>query len=447
MGGEEDVFAGWTSRAPSVSRSMTPLALHSVAVARKWLEEVELKTGREVISVKGRIERFGHHGTAMYAGCPTCTKSIHSSQPCGHRYTRARNFYRLKIFLTDETLEELEATAWEATRYFTGMSAEDFEPIQLRGEHTEILKRCIGWQWILQISRVQTNRDRGPYAKVERAEPVSKKELFPLEKELVEKEESELEVKASTPDRQLAAFGEGSPMHSSMDRSRVSAGGSVVEESRKVIREGNVEFVWGLCIATLLSAVLESHARVASMWVRLPLWLTGLGLTCRFGNRRMAAIWRSESDVKIRSAVGKRGNRADVSGRPSVMQYAKGIVMSSEACGANMQSTERTARRMLSWLEKEVVDLRAEVLKLRDENERLKYAAWRWKARGNVATKKLAKKKDEYEELLVRYDEEHLARKADQRQIDRLVIINHDLERKLIQACVKNGPPSSIPGS
>ncbi|KAL3692013.1 hypothetical protein R1sor_005664 [Riccia sorocarpa] len=243
MGGEEDVCAGGTSRAPSVSRSMVPLALHSVAVAREWLEEVELKTGREVISVKGRIERFGHHGTAIYAGCPTYTKSIHSSQPCGHRYTRARNFYRLKIFLTDETLEELEATAWEATRYFTGMSAEEFGPIQLRGKHTKILERCIGRQWILQISRVQTNR--GPYARVERAEPVSKKELFPRESNLLEKEESDLEVKASTPDRQLAAFGEGSPMHSSIERNRVSAGGSVAEESRKVIREGNVEFVWG----------------------------------------------------------------------------------------------------------------------------------------------------------------------------------------------------------
>ncbi|KAL3682015.1 hypothetical protein R1sor_000037 [Riccia sorocarpa] len=187
MGREEDVFAAGTSRAPSVSRSMAPLALHSVAVARKWLEEVELKTGREVISVKGRIERFGHHGTTMYAGY--------------------------------ETLEELEATAWEATRYFTGMSAEEFEPIQLRGEHTEILERCIGRQWIVQISRVQTNR--GPYARVERAEPVSKKELFPRESNLVEKEESELEVKASTPDRQLAAFREGSPMHSSIERSRV----------------------------------------------------------------------------------------------------------------------------------------------------------------------------------------------------------------------------------
>ncbi|KAL3682014.1 hypothetical protein R1sor_000036 [Riccia sorocarpa] len=104
-----------------------------------------------------------------------------------------------------------------------------------------------------------------------------------------------------------------------------------------------------------------------------------------------------------------------------------------------MQSTEKTPRRMMSWLEKEVVDLRAEVLKLQDENERLKYAAWRWKARGNVATKKLVKKRDEYEELLVRYDEEQLARKADQRQIDRLAIINHDLERKLIQSAVGGG--------
>ncbi|KAL3701810.1 hypothetical protein R1sor_019832 [Riccia sorocarpa] len=273
-----------------MKNGMAPLATHLVVVSRQWVEEVDLKTRREVISMKGRITRFGHHGTAMYSGCPVCTKSIHSSIPCGHHYTASRNYYRLKVSLTDETGEELEAIAWEVTQYFTGMQVRNLSPSM-------------------------------PTSWVERVEPVSKKELFPDGMIGGVKAELGSVAKATSPDRMVSAFSDGdSSKLTSSHRSR----GAPVAAGFETTRNGGVE--------------------------------------------------------------------------------------------------------------KAMIDLRREVASSREENERLKKAAWRWKGRGKVARIKLLNRRTEYDDLIVRYDEEVLASKEDQRQIDRLAVINSYSEKKLLEA-------------
>ncbi|KAL3687849.1 hypothetical protein R1sor_014158 [Riccia sorocarpa] len=85
----------------------------SLSQAREWVEDPS--KGKDSITVKGQIVAFGHHGKAMYSGCPICTKSVQSSDRCSHFFVTPMNYYRMKIFLADET-GELETTAWEAAQ-------------------------------------------------------------------------------------------------------------------------------------------------------------------------------------------------------------------------------------------------------------------------------------------------------------------------------------------
>ncbi|KAL3695524.1 hypothetical protein R1sor_009600 [Riccia sorocarpa] len=91
------------------------------------------------------------------------------------------------------------------------------------------------------ILRVQTNR--GPYARVERTESLSKKELFPARDIGNAKEELEMVVLAKSPDRMVSAFGDwDSPGVTSL---HWSAHGSaeISCSAVKNIKEGNIELL------------------------------------------------------------------------------------------------------------------------------------------------------------------------------------------------------------
>ncbi|KAL3701888.1 hypothetical protein R1sor_019910 [Riccia sorocarpa] len=122
---------------------------------------------------------------------------------------------------------ELEATAWEATRCFTGMSLDRFVAREMRDEESTILDRCIGRTWIFRLSRSENHR--GIYARIEYAEPVSRKSLF-LNRSPC-REEAAAQSLPSSPVSTISAFGDGS--------SPVSSGTSTgaVDSTRDKSRE------------------------------------------------------------------------------------------------------------------------------------------------------------------------------------------------------------------
>ncbi|KAL3682243.1 hypothetical protein R1sor_000265 [Riccia sorocarpa] len=160
-----------------------------------WLE---LKSGGGCRVVRAWITRFGLRGTATYLGCPICLKSIYSCDRRSHDFSSPKTLYRLKAFLQDDS-GELEATAWEATRCFTGMRLEEFVAREMR-------ERCIGKMWILRLSRAENQR--GVYARIEYAEVVSRKVLFRGSSTC--REGTVAEALPSSPVSTISAFGDGS---------------------------------------------------------------------------------------------------------------------------------------------------------------------------------------------------------------------------------------------
>ncbi|KAL3689885.1 hypothetical protein R1sor_016194 [Riccia sorocarpa] len=101
---------------------------------KAWLQSKSAGGSRVV---RARLSRIGFRGKATYVGCPMCAKSIHARDRCVHDITSPKSFYRLKAYLEDAT-GELEATAWEATRCFTGMPLEEYVAKEMREEESEI---------------------------------------------------------------------------------------------------------------------------------------------------------------------------------------------------------------------------------------------------------------------------------------------------------------------
>ncbi|KAL3698106.1 hypothetical protein R1sor_012182 [Riccia sorocarpa] len=195
---------------------------------KDWLES---KSGGGCRVVRARITRFGLRGTATYLGCPICLKSKHSRDRCSHDFSSPKSLYRLRAFLHDDS-GELEATAWEATRCFTGMALEQFVAREMRDEESEILERCIGKMWIIRLSRAENQR--GVYARMEYAEAVSRKVLFRGSSPC--REGTVAEALPSSPVSTISTFGDGS--------SPVSTGTSTCNlESKGDSRGGAVE-IW-----------------------------------------------------------------------------------------------------------------------------------------------------------------------------------------------------------
>ncbi|KAL3687319.1 hypothetical protein R1sor_013628 [Riccia sorocarpa] len=170
--------------------------------AKAWLQS---RSAGGCRVVRARLSRIGCRGTATYVGCPICSKSIYARDPCPHEISRPKTSYRLKAYLEDGT-GELEATAWEATRCFTRMSLEDYVAKQLRDEESEILDRCIGSTWIVRLGRAENHH--GYYARIEYAEAVSRKVLFPCKSP--RREVPDAESVPSSPVSTISAFGDGS---------------------------------------------------------------------------------------------------------------------------------------------------------------------------------------------------------------------------------------------
>ncbi|KAL3686478.1 hypothetical protein R1sor_009052 [Riccia sorocarpa] len=187
-----------TAMADSSSTGMTPL---------KDAKASLLGSNRRApaVVVRACISRFGFRATATYLGCPICSKSIHSRDRYGHDINIPKSFYRLKAYLEDDTAE-LEATAWEATRCFMGMSLDKFVAIEMHDEESTILERCIGKTWILRLSRSKNHR--GIYAWIEYAEPVSRKALFLVRSPC--SEEPAAQSLPSSPVSTISVFDDGS---------------------------------------------------------------------------------------------------------------------------------------------------------------------------------------------------------------------------------------------
>ncbi|KAL3684915.1 hypothetical protein R1sor_002937 [Riccia sorocarpa] len=130
---------------------------------------------------------------------------------------------------------ELEATAWEANRCFTGMPLDEFVAREMRDEEAEILERCIGRMWILRVSRAENQH--GVYARIEYPEAVSRKVLFRGSSPC--REGTAVESFPSSPVSTISAFGDGSsPIStgtstSNLESKRDSSRGAVEEVSRK----------------------------------------------------------------------------------------------------------------------------------------------------------------------------------------------------------------------
>ncbi|KAL3679257.1 hypothetical protein R1sor_022213 [Riccia sorocarpa] len=106
----------------------------------------------------------------------------------------------------DDDTGELEATAWEVTRCFTGMPLDEFVAREMRDEEGEILERCIGRMWILRVSRAENPRE--VYARIEYAEVVSRKVLFRGSSPC--RERTIAESLPSSPVSTVSEFGDGS---------------------------------------------------------------------------------------------------------------------------------------------------------------------------------------------------------------------------------------------
>ncbi|KAL3679515.1 hypothetical protein R1sor_022471 [Riccia sorocarpa] len=170
--------------------------------AKAWLQSKSAGGSRVV---RARLSRIGFRGKATYVGCPMCAKSIYARDLCVHDITSPKSFYRLKAYLEDAT-GELEATAWKATRCFTGMLLEEYVAKEMREEESEILDRCIGSTWIVRLGRAENHR--GYYVRIEYAEAVSRKVLFPCKSP--SREVPDAESLPSSPMSTISAFGDGS---------------------------------------------------------------------------------------------------------------------------------------------------------------------------------------------------------------------------------------------
>ncbi|KAL3688882.1 hypothetical protein R1sor_015191 [Riccia sorocarpa] len=99
-------------------------------------------------TVRVTVSGIGHNG-AVYRGCPTCR--ISERRGCGHAYGIVEWLFRLKLTFKDPS-------------------------VHVRGESDAVLRRLVGSHWILCLSRQKS--ERGYYARVERAESVTRKQLF-----------------------------------------------------------------------------------------------------------------------------------------------------------------------------------------------------------------------------------------------------------------------------
>ncbi|KAL3682908.1 hypothetical protein R1sor_000930 [Riccia sorocarpa] len=318
----------------------------------------------------------------MYSGCPICTKSVKSD--CSHTYVAPKNFYRMRIFLEDET-GELETTAWEAARFITGVTAKEFEAVHVRGDHSDILNCCIGRQWIFQLTKIETNR--GPYARVDHAEAVSKKELFP-DPEVAGRvgEGARMLNEVLSPGRQVSAFGIGEVDSPLLTCREVEGGGSVGGRSI----EHSIE------------------AKLSRRWKR-------------YSQRREVS----------------RIQQQKVGMEPGVAPERESLRQNS--------ADEGDKEGCISKLEDEILKLRTHVLSLREEIERVKFAAWRWKGSRNSAMVKLLKKRQEWEELVVKKVEEAAGRKAALKQVASMSKAIGEMKRKLLRIARSTGVPLSFP--
>ncbi|KAL3676433.1 hypothetical protein R1sor_026381 [Riccia sorocarpa] len=117
--------------------TMSESRIVTVKETKVWLEN-QSAGGYRIVRV--RITRFDFRGTATYLRCSICSRSIYSRDRCSHDISNPKSYYRLKAYLEDGT-GELEATAWEATRCFTGMSLDEFVVKKMRDDEAEILER------------------------------------------------------------------------------------------------------------------------------------------------------------------------------------------------------------------------------------------------------------------------------------------------------------------
>ncbi|KAL3694173.1 hypothetical protein R1sor_007824 [Riccia sorocarpa] len=199
----------------------------TVKEAKVWLENQSAGGCRVV---RARITRFGLRGTATYLGRSICSASIYSRDRCSNDISSPKSYYRLKAYLEDAT-GELEATAWEATRCFTGMPLDEFVAKEMRDNETEILERCIGRMWVLRLARSENHR--GMYARIEYAEAVSRKAMFRVKSPC--KEESAVETLPTSLVSTICAFGDGSSPVSTATLTCES--GEKVKESCEISRE------------------------------------------------------------------------------------------------------------------------------------------------------------------------------------------------------------------
>ncbi|KAL3699144.1 hypothetical protein R1sor_017166 [Riccia sorocarpa] len=124
-------------------------------------------------SVRVTMVGIGHNG-AVYRGCPTYR--ISERRGCGHAYGIAEWLFRLKMTVKDAS-GELDVAAWETAKQILGMDLDEFVAVHVRAESNAVLRRLVGSHWILSLSIQRSEREN--YAKVDRTESVTKKQLFP----------------------------------------------------------------------------------------------------------------------------------------------------------------------------------------------------------------------------------------------------------------------------
>ncbi|KAL3695623.1 hypothetical protein R1sor_009699 [Riccia sorocarpa] len=245
--------------------AMSESRIVTVRETKVWLEN---KSAGGCRVVRARITRFGLRGTATYLRCSICSRSIYSRERCSHDISSPKSFYRLKAYLEDDT-GELESTAWEATRCFTGMPLDEFVAKEMRDDEAEILERCIGRMWVLRL--VRSENHRGMYARIEYAEAVSRKVLFCGNSPC--KPQPAAETLPSSPVSTIFAFGDGS--------SPVSTATSTCEGGEKLKESGDVSrdsfrrgFEAGFVTCTMLVSVGKPRLDGGKcLWVQIPQWL------------------------------------------------------------------------------------------------------------------------------------------------------------------------------
>ncbi|KAL3688188.1 hypothetical protein R1sor_014497 [Riccia sorocarpa] len=185
-------------KAPATSLSGEPLNdLHLGSTFGSFCSILLFDRGQQIWAAALERDRRTHHD-GLHSG--------HRGLLNGHGVRlNGHGVHGLKAYLEDDTAE-LETTAWEATRCFTRMSLDRFVAREMRDEESTILARCIGRTWIFRLSRSENHR--GIYARIEYAEPVSRKSLF-LDRSPC-REEAVAQSLPSSPVSTISAFGDGS---------------------------------------------------------------------------------------------------------------------------------------------------------------------------------------------------------------------------------------------